>query len=275
MNGEVVFLTGAAGGFGTLIAQKLVRKGCIIVLVDINQEDVDKLADSINETIGATKAYAFKCDVTNFEDLENVAKQVIDVVGHPTMLINNAGILAGKYFLDMSLDEVHRTFNVNTFAHYYTVKLFLPYMLEKNYGHIVSVSSILGMDSVAGVADYGPSKSAATAFMHAMRQEIRLLGKDNIYCTNVLPYKANTLLFKGVASRFKWFPILETQCADHVTNKIVEAIEKNQITVYVPRILYVCIALLHMLPERAFDYIYDFLHVNQAMRTFVGHGKKD
>lgn len=274
--GEIVFLTGAAGGFGSLIAQKLAKKGCTLVLVDINQEALNNLTESLKAAFGDdVKVYPFKCDITNVAELENIAKEVIEVVGHPTMLINNAGILSGKYFTQMSLQDVHRTFSVNTFAHYYTVKQFLPNMLENNHGHIVSVSSILGMDSVAGVADYGPSKSAATAMMHALRQELRLLGKDKVYLTNVLPYKANTLLFKGVASRFKWFPILETQKAEHVTNKIIEAIEKNQVTVYVPRILYFAIALLHMLPDRAFDYVYDFLHVNEAMATFVGRGKEN
>lgn len=152
-----------------------------MVLVDISQENLSRLADSLNKTHGEGKAHPFKCDITNFKELEALSKRVIETVGHPTMVINNAGILAGKYFLDMSLDEVHRTFSVNTFAHYYTVKLFLPRMLEQNHGHIVSVSSILGMDSVAGVAEYGPSKSAATAFMHAMRQEIRLLGRSDFF----------------------------------------------------------------------------------------------
>ena len=88
-----------------------------------------------------------------------------------------SGVLCGKYFSDMTVEEVVKTFEVNTFAHYYTCKQFLPHMLDNNHGHIVSVSSILGMDSVAGVAEYGPSKSVATAFMHSLRQEIRLLGR--------------------------------------------------------------------------------------------------
>ena len=102
-----------------------------------------------------------------------------------------------------------------------------------------------------------------------------LLGKDGVHCTNVLPYKADTMMFRGVESRFNKFPLLQTQNADHVTNKIIEAIEKNQITVYVPRVLYFAIALLHVMPDRAFDYVYDFLHVNQGMRTYVGHGKDE
>ena len=92
-----------------------------------------------------------------------------------------AGILSGKYFSDMTIEESVKTFEVNTLSHYYTVKHFLPQMLDKNHGHIVSISSILGMDSVAGVADYGPSKSAATAFMHSLRQEIRLLGEFSVF----------------------------------------------------------------------------------------------
>ena len=148
-----------------------------MILVDINEEEVNKLATSINKTISQQKAFPFKCDITNIKEIECISQQIISMVGNPTILINNAGILCGKYFTEMSLDEIQRTFKVNTFAHYYTVKQFLPHMLEENHGHIVSISSILGMDSVAGVADYGPSKSAATAFMHALRQEIRLLSE--------------------------------------------------------------------------------------------------
>ncbi|XP_057305055.1 short-chain dehydrogenase/reductase family 16C member 6-like [Hydractinia symbiolongicarpus] len=274
LTGEVVLLTGAAGHIGSLLAEKLVRKGCILVLYDIDEKNVHELANSLNSNNKKTVAYAFKCDITNHNEVESVSNHVINNIGHPTMLINNAGVVAGKYFTELTSADISRTFEVNVISHYTLVKTFLPHMLEQNHGHIVCVSSILALDSLSGVSDYGPSKAAASVFMRALRQEIRLLGK-NIHCTSIFPYQIHTDMFKGCAARFSYVPFLNVLDPDYVTTKMVDAIQKNQIVLYIPRILYAAIAVMNVLPVCAYDALYDFLHTNTAMKTWVGKGKKE
>ena len=270
---EVVLLTGAAGGFGSLLAKKLSKKGCIVILLDIDGEKVNKLAESINISLNSCRIFPFCCDITKVEEIECVSDKILNSAGYPSMIINNAGTLAGKYFEDITYYDIHNTFNVNTFSHYGIIHQFLPHMLEQNHGHIVSISSILAVTPAGGLTEYAASKAAATAFMHALRQEIRLLGKSNVFCTNILPFQVDTKLFMGCKSRFPNFPFMSIQNPDYVTDKIIEAIEKNQITLYIPRILYVMCSLYHLLPAPIFDIIYDVFNVNTAMKTHVGHNK--
>ena len=121
-------------------------------------------------------AYPFKCDVSNYEEVCVVKSKIVETVGHPTMIINNAGIVTGKYFLELEPKDIQKTFNVNILSHFWIVQQFLPHMLDVNHGHIVSIASILGLDSMAGVSDYGASKAAAVNFMRSLRQEIRVMG---------------------------------------------------------------------------------------------------
>ena len=70
--------------------------------------------------------------------------------------------------------------------------------------------------------------------------------------------------------RFKWVPFLHLLKPDYVAEKIHIAIKKNQVTLYIPRILYFLVALQNLLPERANDLLYNFLQTNTAMKTFCG-----
>lgn len=173
--------------------------------------------------------------------------------------------------MELSPVDVQRTFGVNALAHYWTVREFLPAMLNCNHGHIVSVASIFGVDSIAGVADYGPSKFAAVGFMKSLRQELRIMNKDGIFCSTVMPYHTSTDMFLGTQIRFRSFPFLNVLQPDHVAETVVDALEKRQITVYVPRILYFLVFLMGFLPDRAFDVCHDFLRTNYAMKTFRGN----
>jgi all-trans-retinol dehydrogenase (NAD+) len=82
-----------------------------------------------------------------------------------------------------------------------TVKAFLPYMLGKNSGHIVSIASSAGLFGVTGLADYCASKFAAVGFDESLRMELSALGKDGVHTTVVCPYFINTGMFDGVTSK--------------------------------------------------------------------------
>ncbi len=111
-------------------------------------------------------------------------------------------------FVQSQLFQSQRTFDVNVLSHYRMIRTSLPAMLSANRGHVVCIASIFGVDSIAGVSDYGPSKHAAVGLMRSLRQELRLLGKRGVHCTTVMPYQIDTALFSGAAIRFKWLPFM-------------------------------------------------------------------
>lgn len=159
---EIVLVTGAGSGLGRSLAKKIANLGATVVLWDIDQINNDRNRDEIKASGG--KAYSFKCDLSDKNNIYEVADEVKKSVGQITMLVNNAGIVTGKKFMDSEDRLVEKTFSVNTLAHFWTTKSFLPDMLAKNHGHIVNVASMAGHVGSSGLCDYCASKFAAVGF---------------------------------------------------------------------------------------------------------------
>ena len=87
------------------------------------------------------------------------------------------------------------------FIHFQTVKEFLPAMLTRNHGHIVSINSMLGLLGLGGAADYCASKFGALGFIESLRMELEREGKDGIHVTSIHPGLINTDMFEGLKPR--------------------------------------------------------------------------
>ena len=119
-------------------------------------------------------------------------------MGDVDILVNNAGIVTGKKFLDATDGAIEKTFQVNTLAHFWLGKAFLPSMIDKNHGHVVTIASMAGIFGMAGLCDYCASKYAAVGFDESLRNELVAMAKDGIHTTVVCPYFINTGMFDGV-----------------------------------------------------------------------------
>lgn len=118
------------------------------------------------------------------------------------MLFNNAGVLSGRALLDTPDHLIERSFNVNVVAHFWTVKAFLPKMIENNHGHIVTIASMAGHVGIAKLIDYCSSKFAAVGFDEALRLELEVMGIDSVHTTVICPYFIQaTGMFDDVNSR--------------------------------------------------------------------------
>lgn len=117
--------------------------------------------------------YFFKCDITSPKTIAAVAREIRTTVGDPTVLINNAGVVQGRTILESSERDVRFTFDVNTFAHFWTVKEFLPAMIKANHGMVVTVASVAAWVTVPNMVDYAASKAAAYAFHEGLTAELK------------------------------------------------------------------------------------------------------
>ncbi|KAK4128748.1 NAD(P)-binding protein [Parathielavia appendiculata] len=124
-----------------------------------------------NYNTGHTVHY-FKCDITSRKALSLVAREIRLAVGDPTILINNAGVVQGRTILDASESDIRFTFDVNTFAHYFTVQEFLPHMIRTNHGMVVTVASVAAWVTVPNMVDYAASKAAAHSFHEGLTAEL-------------------------------------------------------------------------------------------------------
>lgn len=102
-----------------------------------------------------------------------MAREIRLAVGEPTVLINNAGVVQGRTILDASERDIRFTFDVNTFAHYWTTQEFLPHMVRANHGMVVTVASVAAWVTVPNMVDYAASKAAAHAFHEGLTAELK------------------------------------------------------------------------------------------------------
>lgn len=268
--GKTVLITGAASGFGRLLAEQIAERGARLVLWDIDRAALDTLVAQL--AANGYWAVAHTVDVGDSDTVHTAALRIIQDVGPVDVLINNAGVVSGKTLLTSSNDAIRRTFNVNTLALFWTTRAFLPGMLERGQGHIVTIASAGGLVGTARLTDYCASKFAAVGFDESLRLELRRERHTEIHTTVVCPYYSTTGMFAGVKTRFPWLlPILPPET---VTRRIVRAIEINQARLIMPWFVHVSF-LARLLPVRVFDWLMDFFGINRSMDDFTGRRDVD
>ncbi|KAF7449283.1 DltE, Short-chain dehydrogenase [Pyrenophora tritici-repentis] len=141
----------------------------------------------------------YKCDLTNFDELQSIAARIRKDVGEPTITIANAGICRGKPILAASKEDIDLTFGVNNLALLWTAKTFIPSMVNKNHGHFLIVASQTGYTCSPGLTDYSATKSAAIAIYEGLHGEIRRIHKaDSVRVSCVSPGPVDTKMFNGI-----------------------------------------------------------------------------
>ncbi|CAH1774890.1 unnamed protein product [Owenia fusiformis] len=271
VSGETVLVTGAGSGLGRLMSIRFAKLGCRLVLWDINKAGLDETANAVKQH-GAI-SYTYVCDLSSRDDIYTAADKVKQEVGSVDILVNNAGIVTGKKFLDCPDSLIQKTMEVNTSAHFWTCKAFLPAMLDKNHGHIVNVASSAGLVGVNGLADYCASKFAAVGFDESLRYEFIAQGKTGVHTTVVCPYYINTGMFTGVKTKFpRILPIVEPEDA---VDRIMNAVLVNQHIVMIPGILYLFMALKGLIPTKAGLLFAEHFGINNCMDDFTGRQKQE
>jgi all-trans-retinol dehydrogenase (NAD+) len=259
--GHHVLITGAGSGIGRLLADRVIKKGGFVIAWDIKQEALDSLA-------GANPAQVapYQVDLASKDTTQLAAQQVLRDHGGVDILVNNAGIVSGKSILALGDEEIERTFAVNILAHYWTVRAFLPGMIERRRGHIVTISSGAAVYPAPLLADYAATKSAAFGFDEVLRLELKR-GNLPIKNTVICPYYINTGMFEGAKTRFNFLlPILEPE---EVADKIIQAIEKDRQRLIMPRFAYITY-FGRLLPVNWLDRLSSFFGISRSMDDFVG-----
>jgi short-subunit dehydrogenase len=224
LKGKTVLITGGGSGIGKLMGQLLLKKGCNLIIWEINTQNIDK---TISEFSGQGKVSGYRVDVSDPEQVKATALLVKKEQGEVDILINNAGIIVGKYFQEHSTQDICRTMDINAKAPMFVTQEFLPEMLRRNSGHICNIASSAGLISNPKMSVYAASKWAVIGWSDSLRLEMKQLGK-NIGVTTVNPYYIDTGMFSGVRTAV---PILKPE---KVAKKVIGAIERDQIFLTMP-----------------------------------------
>jgi all-trans-retinol dehydrogenase (NAD+) len=268
--GKRILITGGAGGLGRRTALEFAARGAELVLWDLDEARLEATTADLLEASGR-RAHGYVVNVMQREMVYATARQVEEEVGPIDIVVNNAGIVSGRSFLELSDEAIERTFGVNTLALFWVTRAFLPGMLERNHGHVVTIASASGWVGVARLADYAASKWAAVGFDESLRMELRQKG-SGVRTTCICPFYINTGMFDGVKTRFPWLlPILEEKA---VAARIVKAVERNEARVMLPPVL-ALVPVGRFLPTAMFDALSEFLGVNATMDEFKGRRRAD
>ena len=266
ISGKNVVITGGASGMGRLFALKTARLGATVVIYDLDAGAMNAAVEEIKRLTGR-EAHGFVCDVSDREAVYRTADEVRDLVGPVDVLFNNAGVVSGRRLMEIPDEKIEAVMGVNVLALYWVTKSFLPDMLARNSGHVVTMASAAGLLGVDRQTDYAASKSAAIGFTRSLRVELKQTGHTGVKTTIVEPFFVNTGMFDGVKTRFpRILPILDQ---DHVTDRVISAVRRDKQDLKLPPIVNL-VPGLQLLPVNVFDWIMDFLGVNDSMDEFRG-----
>lgn len=166
---QVAIVTGAASGIGRAVALGLAVKGCAVAVAD--REDAGEVVASITENGG--RAYYAKTDVSRAEDIARTFAATFEKWGSIDIVANIAGIYPFTYVHEMSEEEWDRVLDVNLKSVFLGCREALRYMMPRNYGRILSITSGLGVSGLEGSTHYAASKAAIVAFTKSLARELR------------------------------------------------------------------------------------------------------
>ena len=179
--GEVVLLTGAAGGMGRAIARAAVASGRRVVLVDRDQASLDAFAAELG-----AEACAIRLDITDHAAVDRLPELVPEGFRPVDILINNAGHdIGGRTRFDQgSAEDWSNIIATNLVGTMRVTRALLPGMVTRNAGHVVNISSINAVRIIPDMAAYSTSKAGVHMFTETIRGE---LAETAIRVTEIQP----------------------------------------------------------------------------------------
>ena len=167
-------VTGAASGIGRGLAEELAKRGCEVVLADLQVEEAEKSASAINAAGG--KARAAELDVTNFVETEQLVQETVKRTGRLDFIFNNAGIAFTGNVNHYTIENWRRILDVNLHGVINGVQAAYQVMMNQGFGHIVNTASFAGLVPSPGNVSYASTKHAIVGLSTSLRAEAAMLG---------------------------------------------------------------------------------------------------
>lgn len=191
---KVVLVTGASKGIGKAIAFAMAKEGCRVAISARHKDDLQELADAIEQSGGT--AYAIATDLTKTDEIQKLVDRIVNKWGTIHVLINNAGTIGSfSPFEDISLEEWHQVFNLNLFANVEITRAVLPQMQQQQWGRIINISSESGLQPDPTMCHYNSSKAA---ILNLTKSLSKAYAKDGILVNAVSPAAIRTQMLEEV-----------------------------------------------------------------------------
>ena len=202
--GKTAVLTGAGSGFGLECARIGAQRGMNLVLVDVQQDALDRAAAEMTQA--GAQVLARRVDVSKADQMESLAKDVQARFGAPNFVFNNAGVGAGGLVWENTIADWEWVLGVNLWGVIHGVRLFTPMMLEAArkdpswQGHIVNTASMAGLLTPPNMGIYNVSKHAVVSLTETLYQDLRLVS-DQVTASVLCPYFVPTGISQSQRNR--------------------------------------------------------------------------
>jgi Short-chain dehydrogenases of various substrate specificities len=218
VRGKVVMVTGASSGIGHSAALKIADAGGIVLLVARTPEKLEATREQIEE--GGGVAYVHPCDLSEIDDIDRMADEVLAQHGHVDVLVNNAG-RSIRRSVALSYNRFHdyeRTMQLNYFGPVKLILKLLPVMRERKSGHIVNISSIGVQTNTPRFSAYVASKAALDAFSRCIASEIF---DDGVHITTIHMPLVRTPMIAPTKMYNRFPTITPEKAADMISEAII------------------------------------------------------
>jgi short-subunit dehydrogenase len=293
VRGARVLITGAASGMGALYAERAVREGArAVVLWDRDEAALDDVVAQLRAIVmserettawGApsspssaaglptTTIHPFVLDLGELGAIAQTAQVVRKEVDGIDVLINNAGIVRGKYFWEHDNGEDTRpTMQINALAPMYITREFLPGMIESaREARVVNIASAAGTVSNPRMSVYAASKWAVIGWSDSLRLELIQQGFGHVKVTTVAPSYISTGMFEGARGPLMT-PVLTPE---YVVDRVWRSMLAGKPLLMLPWSVGLARTLKGILPTRAWDVVAGRVFgVYSSMDDFIGRG---
>ncbi|OBJ54592.1 SDR family NAD(P)-dependent oxidoreductase [Mycobacterium sp. 1423905.2] len=218
VDGKTILITGGSSGIGEAAAKKIAGAGGAVALVARTRENLEKVADDIRADGGT--AHVYPCDLTDMDAIAAMADQVLADLGGVDVLINNAG-KSIRRSLELSYERIHdyqRTMQLNYLGAVQLILKFIPGMRERDFGHIVNVSSVGVQTRAPRFGAYIASKAALDSLCDALQAETV---NDNVRFTTVHMALVRTPMISPTTMYDKFPALTPDQAAGVIADALV------------------------------------------------------
>jgi short-subunit dehydrogenase len=181
---KVAVITGAANGIGKELAKDAALRGMKVVIADIDSENLDKVKVEL-EKLGA-EVLSLIIDVTEYEQVEKLAKETIEKFGAVDLLFNNAGVVVPGKIWELPLKDVDYIMQSNLYSIVYGLRAFVPIMLKQDTPcHIVNVASAAGLITSPSMPTYHMTKFGNVGLSESVNYQLQEMGskiKMSVFC---------------------------------------------------------------------------------------------
>lgn len=187
-------VTGAASGIGLALVKAFAADGYRVVLSDVREDALAVSREEVAAQVPGAELLAIRTDVTDTQDMEALARKVLEQWGPPDVVVNNAGVIGpvGPVW-EGSLDQWDLAMRINYWGVLYGMRAFLPAMIERDSGRLVNTASVAAWSSGPRMGSYGSTKHAVMALTESAYRELREIG-SNVRISMVCPTTVRTSL---------------------------------------------------------------------------------